>query len=336
MILPSVSNTWETIAPVTRQPFMKYKDYYAILGVPRDATADAIKKAYRKLAHQYHPDVSKDPKGEEKFKDVAEAYQTLKDADARAAYDKLGSHRPGEDFQPPPDWGSQFGGGQFSFDDIDLSDLFAGLRGGPRGSRGRGAGFSMPGQDFEVSAPITIEDAFRGTELDLKLSAPEYDAHGRMRRVPLTLKVRIPKGVTDGERLRLPGKGGKGTGGGPNGNLYLNIALQPHPLYRVTGHDLYLDLPLAPWDAALGASVEVPTLGGSVRLKVPPGTNTGQKLRLSKRGLPRRHEGEGDLFAIVQVVVPPRPGEREKALYKDLAEASQFNPRAAFPPGEAG
>jgi curved DNA-binding protein len=316
---------------------MKYKDYYEILGVPKDATTDAIKKAYRKLAHKYHPDVSKDPKGEEKFKDVSEAYKTLKDPEARAAFDKLGSHRPGEDFQPPPDWGQQFGGGDgnFSFDDLDLSDLFAGLGGGRhRGGGQRGGTFPIPGQDYEVAAPITIEDAYNGTELDLNLSVPEYDGQGRMHRVPLVFKARIPKGVADGERLRLPGKGGKGLNGGANGSLYLTIALQPHPLYRATGHDLYLDLPLAPWEAALGASVEVPTLGGPVRLKVPAGTNTGQKLRLGKRGLPKRREGEGDLFAIVQIVVPPSPTEREKALFKDLAEASAFNPRASFPTGD--
>ena len=313
---------------------MKSKDYYEILGVPRDATTDAIKKAYRKLAHKYHPDVSKDPKGEEKFKDISEAYKTLKDPEARAAYDKLGSHRPGEDFQPPPDWGRQFGDGQFSFEDIDLSDLFAGLGGGGRGAHARGGKFPIPGQDYEVTAPISIEDAYRGTELDLNLSVPEYDGHGHVHRVPLVFKARIPKGVTDGERLRLPGKGGKGLNGGPNGSLYLTIALQPHPLYRATGHDLYLDLPLAPWEAALGASVEVPTLGGPVRLKVPPGTSTGQKLRLGKRGLPKRHEGEGDLFAIVQIVVPTSSTVREQALFKELADASTFNPRASFPTGD--
>jgi len=313
---------------------MKYKDYYEILGVKRDASADDIKKAYRKLAHKFHPDVSKDTKGEEQFKEVAEAYQTLKDPEKRAAYDNLGRHQPGEEFRPPPDWGSQFGEGNFSFEDIDLSDLFAGFGGGRSSGAGRRGTFPIPGQDYEVTAPITVEDAFRGAELDLNLSVPEYDKHGRMRRVPLAFKARIPKGVTEGERLRLPGKGGKGINGGANGNLYLNIVLQPHPLYRVTGHDLYLDLPLAPWEAALGASVDVPTLGGPVRLKVPPGTNTGQKLRLARRGLPKRREGEGDLFAIVQVVVPPAPGEREKALFKELAAASQFNPRASFPTGD--
>ena len=309
---------------------MKYKDYYEILGVPRDASVEDIKKAYRKLAHKYHPDVSKDPEGEAKFKDLSEAYKTLKDPEARAAYDKLGSHRPGEDFRPPPEWGQQFGEGESAYEDIDLSDLFAGLRGGGA----RGGKFPIPGQDYEVTAPITIEDAYRGTELDLQLSVPEYDGRGGVRRVPLAFKARIPKGVTDGERLRLPGKGGKGLNGGPNGNLYLTIALRPHPLYRASGHDLYLDLPLAPWEAALGASVEVPTLAGPVRLKVLPGTNTGQKLRLAKRGLPKRGAGEGDLYAIVQIVVPTAPTEREKALFKQLAEASHFDPRAAMPIGD--
>jgi curved DNA-binding protein len=234
---------------------MKYKDYYEILGVKRDASDDEIKKAYRTLARKYHPDVSTDPKGEEKFKDVSEAYKTLKDPEARAAYDNLGKHRPGEDFRPPPDWGQGFGASEFSYEDIDLSDLFAAFGGG----RQRGGAIPIPGQDYEVTAPITIEDAWRGTELELNLSVPEIDAQGRMRRVPHTFKARIPKGVTDGERLRLKGKGGKGMNGGPNGNLYLNIEFKPHPVYRATGHDLYLDLPLSPWEAALGASVDVPT-----------------------------------------------------------------------------
>ena len=314
---------------------MKYKDYYETLGLKRDASTDDIRKAYRKLAHKYHPDVSKDPKGEEQFKAVAEAYQTLKDPEKRAAYDRLGKHRPGEDFRPPPEWGSQFGDGNFSFEDVDLSDLFAGFGGGRSRARGQRGNMPQAGQDYEVSAPITVEDAYRGTELDLNLSVPEYDQQGRMHRVPLVFKARIPKGVIDGERLRLPGKGGKGLHGGPNGNLYLTIELQPHPLYRATGHDLYIDLPLTPWEAALGASIDVPTLGGAVRLKIPQGTNTGQKLRLAKRGLPKRREGEGDLFAIVQIVVPPSPSEREKGLFKELASASNFNPRASFPSGEA-
>jgi curved DNA-binding protein len=312
---------------------MKYKDYYSILGVERGADADAIKKAYRKLARKYHPDVSKDPKGEEKFKEVAEAYETLKDSEKRNAYDQLGSFRPGQDFQPPPDWGRQFGDSQFAFDDLDLSDLFAGLRGGrPHAGRGggRGASIPLPGQDYEVTTHVSLEDAYRGTLVDLNLTVPEYDEQGRLHRVPHEFKARIPKGATDGQRLRLPGKGGKGMNGGRDGDLYLNIALHPHPLFRVSGHDLYLDLPLAPWEAALGASVEVPTLGGPVRLKVPAGTHAGQKLRLAKRGLPRPHQGEGDLFAIVQIVVPTALSEHELKLFKELAQSSTFNPRGHF------
>ncbi len=309
---------------------MKYKDYYQILGVERDADTDTIKKVYRKLAHKYHPDVSKDPGGEEKFKEIAEAYQTLKDPEKRAAYDQLGRHQPGQDFQPPPDWGKQFGETQFSFDDVDLADLFAGLAGGRRHAGRQGGTFQMPGQDYEVTAHITLDDAARGTTLDLDLTVPDYDEHGRLHRVQRTFKARIPKGATDGQRLRLRGKGGKGVGGGPDGDLYLNVALHPHALFRVSGHDLYLDLPLTPWEAALGAVVDVPTLSGPVRLKVPPGTHAGQKLRLAGRGLPTPSAAAGDLFAIVQIVVPTVLNEHERALFKQLADSSTYNPRGHF------
>ncbi len=312
---------------------MKYKDYYAILGVARDAGPAEIKKAYRKLAHKYHPDVSKDAQGEEKFKEVAEAYENLKNPDKRTAYDRLGSHQAGQDFQPPPGWGEGFGGGHASFDDIDFADLFAGLSGARhRGHRGGqpGPGLSMPGQDYEVTVHISLGDAYRGVQIDLDLALPEYDANGRVRRVQRTIKVRIPKGATDGQRLRLPDKGGKGFNGGRDGDLYLNIQLHPHPMFRVSGHDLYLDLPLAPWEAALGTSVKVPTLAGTVVLNVPPGTHAGQKLRLAKRGLPKPREDEGDLFAIVQISVPTILSEREKALFKELADGSTFNPRGHF------
>jgi curved DNA-binding protein len=309
---------------------MKYKDYYGVMGVDRKAGAEEIKSAYRKLARKYHPDVSKEPGAEEKFKELGEAYETLKDPEKRAAYDQLGSHRPGQEFRPPPGWERQFGDGRFSFDDIDLGDLFAGMAGGMHRA-GRGAGkIQMPGQDYEVTARIALEDAYRGTEVDLELAVPEYDENGFPHRVRRTFKARIPRGATDGQRLRLPGKGGKGLNGGRDGDLYLNIALHPHRLFRVSGHDLFLDLPLAPWEAVLGTTVQVPTLGGSVRLKVPPGTHAGQQLRLAGRGLPKPHAGEGDLFAIVQITVPTAMSERERALFKELAEASAFNPREHF------
>jgi curved DNA-binding protein len=310
---------------------MKYKDYYAILGLARDATPEDIKKAYRKLARKYHPDVSKEPNAEEKFKEVAEAYETLKDTEKRAAYDRLGSHGPGQEFRPPPDWWRQFSEAETGFEDLDLADLLAGLAGGAHRRRG-GAGqtFARPGQDYEVTVHLSLEEAHRGTSVDLDLAVPEYDENGFLRRIPRVFKARIPRGATDGKRLRLSGKGGKGVGGGRDGDLYLNIALHPHPLFRVSGHDLYLDLPLAPWEAVLGATLQVPTLDGSVRLKVPPGTRAGQQLRLSGRGLAQPGSGAGDLFAIVQIAVPTVLSERERTLFQQLAASSAFNPRGHF------
>jgi len=309
---------------------MKYKDYYSALGVERNASEADIKNAYRKLARKYHPDVSKEAGAEEKFKEVSEAYKTLKDPEKRKAYDQLGSHRPGEEFRPPPDWGVHFGGGGFSFEDLDLSDLFESLATGRRGGARRGRTTSVAGQDYEVTAHIRLEDAFHGSMLDLNLTVPEYDEQGLLQRVPRTFKVRIPKGATEGQRMRVPGKGGKGVNGGRDGDLYLNIALHPHALFRPSGHDLYLDLPLAPWEAALGATVQVPTLAGPVALKVPAGTRAGQKLRLTGRGLPKPKEGAGDLFAVAQIVVPTVLSEREQKLFKELADASTFNPRGHF------
>ncbi len=310
---------------------MKYKDYYAALGVKREATADEIKKAYRKLAQKYHPDVTKDPAGEEKFKEVAEAYQTLKDPEKRAAYDQLGSSfRPGQEFKPPPDWEQRFGDeeARYSFDDVDLSDLFESLG---RGTRGRGrATMKFPGEDYEVAVQLSLEDAMRGTQVQLNLQVPERNAEGRLRRVPKTITARIPKGATDGQRLRLRGQGGPGMNGGPPGDLYLDIVLAPHPLFRPVGHDLHIDLPLAPWEAALGGTVELPTLSGKVEMKIAPGTTAGRKLRLKGKGLPKPAGGEGDLYATVQIVNPHSLGEREKELYRELAQASHFNPRGHF------
>ena len=313
---------------------MKYKDYYAILGVERGAGADDIKKAYRKLAQKYHPDVNKEKGAEDKFKEVAEAYQTLKDPEKRAAYDQLGTgFQPGQDFRPPPDWERQFhaqgaGDGGFSFEDVDLSDLFESLRGG-RGARA-GQNIRIPGEDYEVRVQLTLEDAHRGTQIDLELMVPEYGEDGSVRRVPKKVTARIPKGATDGQRLRLRGQGGKGINGGRDGDLYLDIELRPHALYRPAGHDLYVDLPLAPWEAALGATVEVPTLDGAVNVKIPPATTAGRKMRIGKKGLPKPGGGEGDLYAIVQIVNPSVLNEREKALYEELRAQSHFDPRGHF------
>jgi curved DNA-binding protein len=303
---------------------MKYTDYYAALGVERGASIEEIRKAYRRLAQKFHPDVSKEPGAEARFKEIGEAWQTLKDPEKRAAYDALGSRPQGEEFRPPPDWARQHAGEGFSYDDLDFADLFQ--RFGGRGSFSGRQG-SVQGQDFEVPVEISIEDSFQGVTLSLNLSLPEYDAQGNPRRVPHTVKARIAPGAIDGQRLRLPGKGGKGFAGGRDGDLYLDITLKPHARYRATGHDLYLDLPLTPWEAALGATVEVPTLAGAVNLKVPAGAATGQKLRLAGRGLPLPKGGAGDLYAVTQIVVPP-PDERERALYEELAKGSRFNPRS--------
>lgn len=306
---------------------MKYKDYYAILGVERDASEEQIKKAYRRLARKFHPDVSKEPNAEEKFKEVAEAYETLKDAEKRSAYDQLGRYQAGQDFRPPPEWETQFAPG---FEDaLDLGELFAhlaGRRGAERGARG----FAMPGQDYEVAAHISLEQAYRGAELALDLTVPEARPDGVLQRVAKTVRIRVPKGATEGQRLRVPGKGGPGINGGPNGDLYIDIALNPHPLFRVSGHDLYLELPLAPWEAVLGTRVEVPTLEGRVALSVPPGSKAGQKLRIARRGLPKPAGGQGDLYCVLSIVTPSVLGEREKELYRELASVSHFNPRGHF------
>jgi curved DNA-binding protein len=306
---------------------MKYKDYYAALGVERTATADQIKSAYRKLARKFHPDVSKEKDAEERFKEVAEAYETLKDPEKRAAYDQLGRHAPGDEFRPPPDWGQSFGGTQFSFDDVDLADLFANLAGQSRG-RSRAPNAPRPGQDFEAAVRLTFEQAFTGTEIEFDMAVAEPDEQGVLRRVPRKVKVRLPKGVTDGQKLRVPGKGAKGVNGGRDGDLYLDISVEAHPLYRADGLDLYMELPLAPWEAVLGATVELPTPAGRISLKVPAGTHAGQKLRVGGRGLSRPDGTSGHLYAVAQIVVPTVVDERQRALFGQLKDASTFNPRA--------
>jgi curved DNA-binding protein len=301
---------------------MKYKDYYKILGVARGASEDEIKKAYRKLARKYHPDVSKEANAKEKFQEVAEAYETLRDKEKRAAYDSLGSHRPGQDFRPPPDWFERFGAGQAEdLRGVDLSDLFESMgifgRAQGRGFRSGGRSVQFPGEDYEVAVRLPLEEAFRGAERELQIGSR-------------TIRTRIPRGATDGQRLRLRGKGGPGVNGGPPGDLYLHIALDPHPLYRVSGHDLDIEVPVAPWEAALGAEIEIPTLEGSVSMKVPPGSKGGQKFRLAGKGLPRPNGGAGDLYAVLNIAVPGTLSEREKKLYEELREASRFNPRSRF------
>jgi curved DNA-binding protein len=304
---------------------MKYKDYYAILGVERDATDEVVKKAYRKLARKYHPDVSKEKGAEEKFKDVAEAYQTLSDKEKRAAYDQLGRFRAGDEFRPSQDWSSRFGGGA-PMEDFDLSDLFTNFgaafgRGGRNDTRGR------RGQDYEVQARISLEDAAAGTELNLNLATPEEATRGGTQR---TLRVRVPKGATDGQRLKVRGKGGPGGNGGTAGDLYVEIRFLPHRLFKASGHDLNLDLPLAPWEAVLGSEIEVPTLEGKVKLRIKPGAIAGQKLRISGKGLPKPDGSAGDLYVVLQIVTPEKPSASDIALYEKLRDGSGFDPRAGW------
>ena len=298
---------------------MKYKDYYATLGVPRDADEEQIKKAYRKLARQHHPDMSKAPGAEARFKEAGEAYATLKDAEKRAAYDQLGRRPAGEEFAPPPQWRQDFGAdgqAEGGFEGVDLADLLAAMGRG-RGGAAR-APMPMHGRDYETSARITLEDAHRGATVSLELADGEG---GR------TLEVTVPPGVSEGQKLRLRGKGGKGRNGGADGDIYLHITLAPHPVFRADHHDLYFDLALAPWEAALGAEVEVPTLDAPVVLTVPAATRSGRKLRLRGRGLANGHGGRGDLYAVVRIDVPATLTDRERELFGELAKTSHFNPR---------
>jgi curved DNA-binding protein len=304
---------------------MKYKDYYKILGVERNASEDDIKKAYRKLARKYHPDVSKEANAKERFQEVSEAYETLRDKEKRAAYDSLGSgFRQGQDFRPPPDWFDRFGGGRADdLGGVDLSELFESLgafgraTGFGRGRGGRRGSMAFPGEDYEVPVRLTLEEALRGTERAVQLNSGTFTA-------------RIPPGATDGQRLRLRGKGGPGVNGGPAGDLYLQIHLEPHPLFRVSGHDLELEVPLAPWEAALGAQIEIPTMTGRVTVKIPAGSKAGQRLRLAGKGLPKPGGGAGDLYALLSIEVPSPLTDAEGRHFEELRRVSKFNPRLRF------
>ncbi|MCP9916324.1 DnaJ C-terminal domain-containing protein [Cyanobium sp. ATX 6F1] len=314
---------------------MNYVDYYAALEVERGASAEEIRKAYRRLARCYHPDVSKEPDAEERFKAISEANETLSDPQKREAYDQLGRHRPGENVQPSAEWDSRFWQGAPG-EDIDLAELLEriGFHGSvPRGAGGPqrpGGGGRAPrrGQDFEIATSLSLEDAATGTEVSVEFSVAELGDDGRVQRRPHTARVRVPKGVSDGERLRVPGKGGPGLGGGKPGDLYIDIRLERHPRFEVAGHDLYLQVPIAPWEAVLGAEIELPTLDGRLKLTVKPGARGGQKLRLAGKGLPRRGEGAGDLFAVLQIVTPSVISDKEKQLFEELAASSSFDPRA--------
>lgn len=303
---------------------MEYKDYYKILGVSRDAKPEDIKRAYRRLARKYHPDVSKERDAEARFKEINEAHEVLKDPEKRAAYDSLGSGwQAGQDFHPPP--GGGFEQREFHFRPEDMgqfSDFFASLFGrGFRGAETR----RRRGEDQNARLRIELAEAYRGATRQVRLDEPVVGADGRITSRSRTLNVRIPPGVTQGQQIRLAGQGAPGLGGGPAGDLYLEIDLAPHELFRVDGKDIHVQVPIAPWEAALGASIPVPTLGGPVNLKVPPGSQSGRRLRLKGRGLPG--QPPGDELAELEIVTPPAHTDAEKAFYRRMAETFSFNPR---------
>ncbi len=325
---------------------VEFKDYYKTLGVARTASSDDIRKAFRKLAREYHPDVAKDKKNaEEKFKEINEAYEVLGDADKRKKYDTLGADWKNGGFRPPPGggggqayrtytWhGGAPGGGEedFQFGGTGFSDFFeqffgGGMRGGAPGGRGGFGGAQTQaeqGQDVEADLMVPLEEATSGAvrSITLRRSGPRGEKIQ-------TFKVKIPAGVRDGQTLRVPGQGEPGAGGAPSGDLFLRVRLASHPDFRVEGADLYHDTDLAPWEAALGTNVTVPTLNGSVNIKIPPGTQNGQRLRIRGRGLPARGDAEaGDLYVIARIQVPKELNAKEKELWEQLARTSHFNPR---------
>lgn len=317
---------------------MKFQDYYQTLGVARDASEDEIKQAYRKLARKYHPDVSKEKDAEARFKEISEASEVLRDPEKRAAYDAAGSQwerqraaGQAQDFQPPPGWDAGFefsgrGDDADPFGGHDHSDFFEALFGrAARSSRARRGDVPLRGQDHHAKVLVDLEDAYRGAQRSITLRVPALDEHGRGVLHERTLDVRIPQGVREGQHLRLAGQGGPGLGDGPAGDLYLDIAFQPHRLYRVDGRDVYLDVPVAPWEAALGARVDVPTPDGTVELTIPAGSAAGRKLRLKGKGIPG--QPPGDFYVVLAIVLPRADDPKAKAAYDAFAAAFEFNPR---------
>jgi curved DNA-binding protein len=316
-------------------PPVSFRDYYEVLGVPRGASDAEIRSAYRKLARTYHPDVNKEPGAEDRFKEVSEAYEVLRDPEKRERYDQLGANwKAGQDVSGAEGFGGfgqgrgrgDFAPGQSGFGDVRVefgdgngfSDFFENLFGGrgPGSRRGTGFdGFSARGGDHEATLEISLEEAARGGRRKISLG------DGR------DYEVNIPAGVRDGQRIRLTGEGGSGAGGGPSGDLFLRVRVRPDRRFRVEGNDLSVELPVAPWEAALGAAVEVPTLDGKARVKVPAGSSSGRRLRLKGEGMPGPGEQRGDLFAIVKIVVPKKLSKRERELFEQLAETSDFHPR---------
>ena len=314
---------------------MEFKDYYEVMGLARDATQDEIKRAYRKLARKYHPDVSDDADAEARFKEVGEAYEALKDPEKRAAYDQLGANwKEGQDFRPPPGWDEGF---EFSGDGAggpsgeQFSDFFETLF---RQGQARGDGhtgyreFHMHGEDRRARISVDLRDSYTGATRSITLHAPEFTEDGRIVTRDRTLHVKIPKGIRDGQQIRLTGQGGPGIGKGKTGDLFLEVELRPGNRYRVDDIDVYLNLPVAPWEAALGATVTVPLLSGNVDLKIPAGSNQGSKLRLKGKGIPAKQPG--NLYVVLDVTLPPADSDEAKALYEKMSKEMAFDPRASL------
>ena len=310
---------------------MEFKDYYQVLGVARDAPADEIKKAYRKLARKYHPDVSKEPDANTRMKEVNEAWAALSDPEKRAAYDQLGrGHQPGQDFRPPPDWDAGFefsGSGVPPDESADFSDFFSQIFGRMGGARARQRGnFQARGEDHHAKVMLDIEDAFAGAERQIALRVPKADGQGRVTMETRTLNVKIPKGVHAGQMIRLVGQGSPGHGGAPAGDLLLEVQFNSHDRYRVEGRDIHLRLPISPWEGALGAVVPVQAPGASLEVRIPAGAQSGKQMRVRGKGIPGATPG--DLYLDLQVVLPPAQTPEARAVYETMARDLAFDPRA--------
>ena len=318
---------------------MQFKDYYQVLGVARDATADEIKKAFRRLARQYHPDVSKEADAETRMQEINEAYAALSDPDKRAAYDQVGQgYQPGQEFRPPPNWdaGFDYSGQGFSpREAAGFSDFFADLFGGRRGGGGAAgtSGLHSAGQDHHAKILLDVEDAFRGASRQISLRMPHLGADGRMSLEERTLNVRIPKGVREGQMIRLAGQGAPGLGEGQPGDLYLDVQFKPHPRYRVEGRDLWMRLPVAPWEAALGAVVTVDLPETALKVRIPEGAQSGRQLRVRGKGIPA--DPPGDLRLEIHVVLPAADTPQARELYETMARELAFDPRATAQAEEA-
>ncbi len=305
---------------------MEFKDYYQILGVSKSATTDDIRKAYRKLARKYHPDVSKEADAEKRMKEVNEANEVLSDPEKRAAYDQIGQgYRSGQEFQPPPNWngGFEFSGNGFSERDMqNHSDFFANLFG--RARRSRAESYQVRGEDRHAEIVIDLLDSYRGAKKTITLRVPAAD-RGQMVMNEKTITIQVPKGVKAGQHIRLGGQGSAGAGGGPAGDLYLEVRFKPDPRFRIEERDVYETVPVTPWEAALGGSIEVPTPSGQVQVKIPANSQSGRKLRLKGRGIPG--EPAGDLYLLLEIALPPADTEQARRIYANMAKELPFNPR---------